>query len=302
MYIMKELPEDFFVHELCDLSIEKQGQYAYYLLRKKSRNTVEAIELIARHWRIRPKLINFAGTKDRNAITEQHISIAGGPARDLCLTGIELKYLGRGSDRLNLGSHAGNGFRIVVRNITEKPKPVSSIVNYFDSQRFGAKGNNHLVGKAIVVRDFAKAVELIAEKRLDDYIATHPKDYVGALRILPKKILQIYVHAYQAWLWNRMAESTPDAKELPLIGFETLMDERTEAILKDEGISTRDLIIRQLPELSLAGSSREVRAEVQDLQIGELEPDEFHEGMSKVMISFRLGKGCYATQAIKQMF
>ncbi|MFO8132635.1 MAG: tRNA pseudouridine(13) synthase TruD [Thermoplasmatota archaeon] len=58
-------------------------------------------------------------------------------------------------------------------------------------------------------RDFAGALEryparLNFERRMVAYLAEHPGDWTGALRQLPGGLLQMFVHAYQSWLFNRM--------------------------------------------------------------------------------------------------
>ncbi len=301
MYKIKQLPEDFLVREMMRLEFEQNGRYSYYLLKKKGLNTIDAVDRIAKKFKVSPRYINFAGTKDRSAVTEQHISISRGPGKDLEIEGISLKFLGKGSQRLNLGTLDGNEFEIIIRNIDKRPEPIRRMRNLFDDQRFGNKKNNHIIGKAIVMKDFRKACDLIDEDKVKGHVVMHPNDCIGALKTLPKKILLLYIHSYQSYLWNEMAKDSKEEK-LPLIGFSTEGSEEVDSILEKEGITRRDFIIRQIPELSAEGGEREVFAEVNGLELGRLEDDELNPGKKKVRISFRLGKGSYATQAIKQMF
>lgn len=305
MYKIKQKQDDFIVKEIMELKFDKNGRYSYYLLKKTGCNTIDAINAIARRWRISSRFINFAGTKDKNAVTEQYISISRGPEKDLPLKNIELKYLGRGNERLNLGSHQGNLFRIVVRNITRKPQPIKRIVNYYGSQRFGINNNNDIIGKAIITRDFEKAVRLIDDPEPNRHIENSSHDYVGALKRLPKKLLQLYVHAYQSRLWNEMAmqhASDRSSIMIPLMGFNTQLDEKARGILSKEGITASDFLIRQMPELSLEGDERDLFIQVNDIVIGNPEEDELNLGKKKVFVSFRLAKGSYATEVIRQMF
>ncbi len=305
MYKIKQKPEDFIVKEILHLNPEKEGRYSYYLLKKTGCNTIDAVNIIAKRWKISPRFINFAGTKDKNAVTEQYISISKGPGKGLQMRNIELSFLGRGSERLNLGTLWGNEFIIVVRNISDVPRPIKRIVNLYGPQRFGVNDNNDFIGKAIIKRDFKKAIDLIGEPMLKEHIRNHSNDHVGALKLLPKKTLQLYVHAYQSRLWNRMAGQHAGNKSntsLPLIGFNTVPDEETSAVLAKEGITTRDFLIRQMPELSQEGDERELFAQVHDLKVGEPEADELNPGKKKLALSFRLAKGSYATEVIRQMF
>jgi tRNA pseudouridine13 synthase len=298
MYEIKRLPEDFYVEEMMTLPLG-DGKYAYYKLTKKNMTTVDAISRISKVFHIRPKYINFSGTKDKAAVTVQYISVSMGPKRSIRTERLGLEYVGNGSERIHLGMHQGNSFRIVVRNIGEPPRPIARIRNLFDSQRFSR--NNKDIGKAIVQKDFAKAVELCDEPCVKGFIAANPNNFVGALKTLPKKILLLYVHAYQSYLWNMMAEKS-EALKLPLIGIATPESADVDKALEAEGLKRSDFVIRQMPELSMEGGERDVFVDINDLKAGELEPDELNPGMKKTTLQFSLPNGSYATMAVRQLF
>ena len=121
MYRIKQKPEDFIVTEIMNLKAG-DGDYAYYMLKKTDYNTVSALELLSRKFRIPLKSFGFAGNKDRHAVTEQHISIFKGKKEfeNISISGIELKYLGNGKEPVSLGTHEGNEFIITIRNIDGK--------------------------------------------------------------------------------------------------------------------------------------------------------------------------------------
>jgi len=287
MYKIKQSPEDFQVTELMELNYSDAGQYSYYLLWKRNYNTVDAINHVAKVWHIRPKFINFAGAKDRVAVTEQYISISHGPKKDLEQQDLSVEYLGQGTERISLGMLAGNHFKIRVQS-DQSPKPISMMRNLFDSQRFGAQNNNHIIGKRIIKQEFAHALELIDDASAKQHLMNSPNDYVGALKKIPKKILQLYIHAYQSYLWNIMAKDSK-AKKLPLIGYNTEMTKESIALLKKEGVTQSDFIIRPIPEISSEGTIRDVFVEVKNLKLGE-------------WIECDLPPGAYATQAVREMF
>jgi len=254
MYKIKQIPDDFVVKEISELKLENKGSYSYYILKKKDYTTIAACNLVAEKLSVRSKFINFAGTKDKKAVTEQFISIQNGPAKGILLRGIELRYIGRGSERLNLGKLQGNYFEIIVRNLDEvNLSKIKKIPNYFDEQRFGKNMNNHIIGKHIIKRGFKEACSLIPE--LKYYLGRHPNDFVGALRSLDKQVLRMYVHAYQSWLWNKTAEllikkGQKSNLKLPILGFETELEENVLKIIKPimeaENVSQRHFIIRQI--------------------------------------------------------
>jgi tRNA pseudouridine13 synthase len=309
MYRIKEKPEDFVVREISIIKPGEKGKYTYFLLKKKNYNTIRAIEHIASALHINPKKFGFAGNKDKIAITEQACSVPEvnkDRIEKIKLRDIELKFLGKGSEPISLGDLEGNEFEIVVRNIEKKPEAKTEFVNYFGEQRFGKA--NVPIGKAIIQKDFEKAVKLMLEDKgpeqvkIRNYNHKNPNDYVGALKILPLKILKIYIHAYQSWIWNQVVEKTEKKGKLPLIGFGTIIDNPVLAdFLAEEGIEPRDFIIKEIPELSSEGDERKIIAEAKDLKIGKLEEDDLNPGKKKVKISFTLPPGSYATEYIKQL-
>ena len=320
MLKFKEKPEDFIVKEVIDKSvISDKGKYSYYLLKKRDMNTLDALEIIARMFKIRQKFINFAGTKDKNAVTEQYISISNGPKRDLKKERFELSYLGRAKERIELGGLLGNEFEIIVHS-DRQPRQMSKIVNYYDNQRFGNEKQNHIIGKLLVKREFAKVCDLLGIEAVNN-------DYVGGIRTINKSLLRLYVHAYQSFLWNEAVDcyvrkvckkvayldyslgklAVPlnfadiGQRKIPFIGFgldenscESVVLAILDRLVAEEGITARDFIFRELPELSAEGGERDLLCDV-DVCVTKL-------GSEKYRLKFFLNKGSYATIAIKSLF
>ena len=289
----------------------KTGKYCYFLLRKRNVTTLRAVELLAHKLQLPLKNIGYAGNKDKVAMTEQVVSVKG--LRSIPRDTSQLKFLGKGNEPMSLGDLQGNKFIITVRNIDKKPKPLHTFINYFGEQRFSA--HNVEVGRAIVRGDFKSAAAQIAQDhpryaaQMKARLANN--DYVGALRCLPKKLLMLYVHAYQSWLWNKTVDDymkeNPKEKAIPIIGFGTELQENKlktiiKKLMKKENVTFRSFIIRKIPELSAEGDERALFAEVKNLKIPALEKDELNQGKKKVNISFTLAKGCYATEFIRQLF
>lgn len=314
MYIIKENPEDFIVEEIFPLPQGTQGDYSYWKLRKVNLTTLDALSRMAAKLRVPLKYIKFAGNKDRHAITSQTISVykVGREQVDgLRLPGLELEFLGFFHEPVHLGQHLGNRFVVTVRNIESTPFLENRIPNHFGTQRFSQ--SNALVGHAIIKKDFQGAVEILRNERVEDYQNAHPRDFVGALRALPKPLLKLYIHSYQSYLWNMSAqaflEQSPMSEniKIPIVGFGTtfgldLVSAVVQEILAKEGITQRDFIVRALPDCSSDGGERDLFMTVKDLIIGRLEDDETHPGRKKCVLRFELPKGSYATVLIDFLF
>ena len=92
-------------------------------------------------------------------------------------------------------------------------------------------------------------------------------------------------------------------EEVSLIGFEIHdKDKIISEIMSREKISERDFVIKELPELSAEGGTRKMLCEAENLEVGKLKDDELNPGMKKVLIKFRLRKGSYATEFLKELF
>ena len=318
MYKIKQIPEDFFVRELIKIDINS-GNYAYFLLRKKNLTTPDSLELISYKTKINLKNFGYAGNKDKNALTEQYISILNG-SKNLeyfKFDSIELKFIGYGKKKINLGGNLGNEFIITVRDLQKKHNKVNFIINYFDEQRFSR--NNVLIGKLLIKRNFKEVCELL---NLD---SNNP---INSLNIMNKKTLRFYLHSYQSYLFNEAVfeylknkhknhkkveyslgefifVNKKEKLKFPLISFDAKFNKKDRIylkILKKEGIELKDFLIKQIPWLIEETTYRSVFADVKNFKTLSYEEDELNPGKFKQIIKFILPKGSYATILIKQMF
>ncbi len=310
---LKQVPEDFVVKEISTIVPEKEGKYTYFVLKKRNHTTLGALQQLALALNTPLNWFGCAGNKDKVAVTEQVCSaatIAPASLKSLVLNEIWLEPLGKGSKPVSLGDLKGNYFEIVARDIDKLPAAKTKFINYFGEQRFST--HNAAIGKALVKRDFSRAVALILESRsiaskaVHQALAQQPKNHVGALKTLPLKLLRLYVHAYQSFLWNELAKARAEKHcqniKLPVVGFGTIPDHQLDEILKREEITTRDFVIKEFPELSSEGTERDVFADASDLKIGILEDDELNPRRKKVKLTFTLPPGSYATEFVKQLF
>jgi tRNA pseudouridine13 synthase len=212
-YKIKQLPEDFIVKEESSVKLAGKGKYDIFKLKKREYTTEKAVQQVADSLHIDRKRIGYAGSKDSKAITEQSISIHNvnpGKVKNLNLKDIKLEFIGYSNEPISLGDLEGNSFEIVVRGISKKPKKIDRIINYFGEQRFST--NNAEIGKAIIKKDFKKAVDRLLEsigndeKKVIEHLQKNKNDFVGALKEIPWKTLNMYIHAYQSKLWNETVE------------------------------------------------------------------------------------------------
>jgi len=242
---IKAAPEDFEVSEIISDKtlklITELGDYAVYKLKKKNIDTNHAISDVFRKKGLRLKAL---GLKDAYAVTEQFV--CSNNKRKSIDSYTSLKYsiekIGYVKKPLSKKNMIGNHFKIKIvdcknnlSNFTEQGK----ILNFYGYQRFGSKRPvTHLVGKAIIQRDFDKAVEMILSftspfdsnknneirEKLSD--KTNYKKYLDqippqmdierivlremiesadpqkSIRQIPLSLRRFYIQAYQSFLFN----------------------------------------------------------------------------------------------------
>src|SRR5882724_10476175 len=163
---IKNRAEDFFVQELPLYEPSGEGEHVYAEFQKVGLSTFDAIEQIGRALYVSTRDIGYAGLKDARAITRQIFSIPNTTEEavmKLKLPNIEPLWAARHGNKLRLGHLAGNRFAIKVRDVNAtdvvKLSPLVEILktrgmpNYFGEQRFGRRGDNHLLGAALVRGD-----------------------------------------------------------------------------------------------------------------------------------------------------
>ncbi len=172
---LRTSPGDFSVDEL-PFVLKGEGPYLICRLGKTSWELQHAVKEIAKRLGISHRRIGWSGTKDRNAVTTQLISLYQvTPAQigAVNLKDITLEVVGRSNAPLTLGSHRGNVFAITIRETDTGGNDLDTIVretgegvaggipNYFGVQRFGAvRPVTHLVGHAILRGDPMDAVNI----------------------------------------------------------------------------------------------------------------------------------------------
>lgn len=316
MYVLKQKPDDFVVEELPSEEWKSSGSHLIVKVAKRDRNTDDVAAEMARSLRISRKTIGYAGAKDKRAVTIQYFSIAHATKESishLSIKNCEIVPVGFLDKPLRLGMLAGNKFRILVRDVTNTDVHLpASIPNYFDDQRFG--GGNVSIGLALMRKDFSEAARLISKEGIP-----LEGDPLQAIIRLPRNRVKMYLHSVQSLLWNKMVAAYVCDKEnftvpysqgtlvfpsghleqravmLPGFGmeYESPFDELAAEALQSCNLTARDYVIKQLPNLSLEGTPRNMLMDVQGFSI------EKNEGT--LLLRFTLPPGSYATMVVKAL-
>lgn len=172
--VIKQRPEDFFVQELPLYEPSGEGEHVYVEIQKVGVTTFDAITRIARALNVSSRDIGYAGLKDASAITRQILSIPGTTEEavmKLQLENITPQWAMRHGNKLRIGHLVGNRFAIRIRHVDPtaviRLRPVLArleqrgMPNYFGEQRFGRRGDNHLLGAALVRGDNEGLLKLL---------------------------------------------------------------------------------------------------------------------------------------------
>jgi len=171
---IKDRPEDFIVDEIPADEPCGYGEHLWLLIEKRDATTADIARDLARHCRVSPGAVAYAGIKDRRAITRQVFSVHV-PGRDPKLfpafehPRAGVLWVDQHTSKIRRGQLAGNRFSIRVRGVDPtaavRAKQIldeletRGLPNRFGSQRFGARGQNHLVGRALWLGRWEEAMD-----------------------------------------------------------------------------------------------------------------------------------------------
>jgi len=168
--------DDFVVEEIYEEQNYEGGRYLIVEVEKVGWEAHHLVRDLSRQLKISQKRFSWAGTKDKNAVTRQRMSIMGLDEKELSrvtLPGVKINVLGRSNRAVSLGDLRGNRFAVRIREIrlddkevsgrleavTEEIRHFGGLPNYFGVQRFGeVRPVTHLVGEALVRGNPERAV------------------------------------------------------------------------------------------------------------------------------------------------
>jgi len=196
---LKQQEEDFQVREVAAYAPSGTGDHLFLRLTKQGISHGRAMNILAAECRIPRQAIGYAGQKDKQGITSQHISLERRYMENIAAfnyPGMTLTPLGFHGNKLKIGHLKGNRFQLRIRDAhPDAPARLRAklpllraggLPNFYGCQRFGDHVDNHLQGKNA----------LLAQKR-------------------QKKRKNFLINAFQSYLFNlylgrRMADGLFD--------------------------------------------------------------------------------------------
>ncbi|MDH4083347.1 MAG: tRNA pseudouridine(13) synthase TruD [Nitrospira sp.] len=212
---IRTVPEDFNVEERPLYLPCGEGEHLYVTITKRGLSTPDLVRRLSSSLGIKAQAIGVAGLKDARAVTTQMVSLQGVAPEQLAGLKIDdmvlsLQVLGRHRNRLRTGHHAGNRFRLVIRNVADhaaesvpailEQLSTRGVPNYFGPQRQGKRGDNHEVGAALL-HDARRREKMNRAQRI------------------------WYLNAYQSFLFNRMLARRIDHIDRIFVGDWTMKSE-----------------------------------------------------------------------------
>jgi len=249
------------------------------------------------------------------------------------------------------------------------------VANYYDEQRFGsARHKAGFIARKLISGHYNGALKLFlaTPAQADDsrtrkikmemarnwgdwdkclkivpfegrqaikHLIKNPGDFEGAIKLLPRTLLELFINAYQSWFWNetlrilieelgrahrrvryRLGELVfyqdlaPDEFRYlsrllipapgPRAEFKSEKVARImNAVLEKEGLNLKSLKLKfRIKGLYFKPWNRPAVFLPDKLTIGDPQPDELYPGKLKLVISFILAPGTYATVLIKRLF
>lgn len=146
---LKRVQTDFRVTELLrdEAAVRGDGPFELYRVTKRGLTTFEAADRLAREAGVDRACVSYAGLKDKDGVTGQFMTVAGGKPVKVKEPGLAIFHAGRATRELSSEDSVGNAFEIVVRDLAgddmrrirvnlDEVKRLG-LPNYFDDQRFG---------------------------------------------------------------------------------------------------------------------------------------------------------------------
>ncbi|MCG3227061.1 MAG: tRNA pseudouridine(13) synthase TruD, partial [Candidatus Heimdallarchaeota archaeon] len=161
------------------------------------------------------------------------------------------------------------------------------------------------------------------ERKLLLSLKKRKQSYIQALTSLPLQLQKLFIHAFQSFLFNRYLKTRQDlygkkitdpisgevvknnAVFIPLIGAKTKLEgemgEIYQSILEEEELSLLEFQKPFIKKIGGKGAFRSISFNPEEIRITESGKDDLNEGRTKVKMSFKIKKGSYATEFLREI-
>ncbi len=169
-------------------------------------------------------------------------------------------------------------------------------------------------------------LRLVYERQMIGHLAKRHKDFVGAFHRLPRKLRQLFINAYQSYLFNRfLSQRFQDNMQLkkplkedyklklnnenylalPLIGYKLgpstgKQGEIEKKILEEEGVEPHNFRVSSMPEISSKGGLRTALTQLINFNIEKPARNNHNPSTKIIRLNFTLRKGSYATIVLRE--
>jgi len=321
---MRVIPEDFQVEERPLYLPCGEGEHLYVKVTKRLLSTPDLVRKLSSVLGIKVQGIGTAGLKDARAVTTQTVSLHFGTAEQVARLQpdehiLSIEVLGRHRNRLRPGHHAGNRFRLVIREVASHAKESvpamldelsrRGMPNYFGPQRQGKKGENFQIGAALL-GDQSRRDKMSRAKRMWYFNAfqSHLFNQILARRI--DRIDRMLVGDWAMKMENGACFPVQDAeKEQPRADrFEIsptgiLFGSRVSWATGEPGEIERAVVVDNgaTPEsLTEAAKACGFRGERRTLRV-RLDELDWSLSDDTLTVSFSLPPGAYATSVLREL-
>lgn len=286
-------PEDFQVNEVLPLVPDHYGEHLYLHIEKTACNTQWLATELARLAGIPANKASWSGLKDRHGVCRQYFSLHLPGKKDPDFSQVDTREFRildsfRHRQRLRIGTHEGNEFKIVIREFSGDKKEFENqltliskegFANYFGPQRFGHSGNN-----LVKLQDFVKKMEMPRRRPLRSTLISSARSFL---------FNQVLSARIKAGNWREHIQGDPSSIPTgPLYGDGRACEGQLQA-LESELLSKHKDICQWLSLNRSRAERRPLLIKPRDMTWQWLDD-------SILEISFSLPPGSYATSLLGQ--
>ena len=318
---IKQQADDFRVDEILGFEPEGEGPHAWLLIRKRNTNTQWLAGALARLAGVARREVGYGGLKDRSAVTSQWFSvpIEGRPEPDwteIASSEVELLRVTRHRKKIRRGIQKGNRFQLRVQDFEGDAESLhararalatAGVPNYFGEQRFGHDGGNItraremlIDGKRVRDRHLRGLYMSAARSMLFNRVLAHRVSEGNWCRAIPGEALML--DGSQSVFNQPRADADIDARLTAMDLHPTgPMWGEGDAMASGEALALEQSVLSGcadwcdgLGAAGLKSARRALRVPLGDLEVALESPQ-------RLIISFALPAGAYATMAVREL-